>query len=360
MNRIDTFLDMVIKQGGSDLHLISGNVPRIRINGDVYPIKYRVLTLEETQDLVFTIMSENNRHEFDLEHVTDFSYSVSNEYRFRVNVFKHYDGIGAVLRAIPAEIQSLNSLGLPPVLKNLARLKKGLILVTGPTGSGKSTTLSAIVDFINSERKGHIITIEDPVEFIHRDKNCLVSQREIGAHTKTFSSALRSALREDPDVILVGEMRDLETISLAVTAAEMGILVLATLHTNGAAPTVNRIVNVFPPGEEPYIRTMLSTSLCGVVSQVLVRKADKKGRVAALEIMINNAAISNLIREGKIDQIDSVIQSGAMQGMQSFDNSLRKLIDSNTISKSEAYLHARNKSDFEADLDTEHDTEDVD
>ncbi|MFV1984215.1 MAG: type IV pilus twitching motility protein PilT [Thiohalomonadales bacterium] len=353
MNRIDTFLDMVIKQGGSDLHLISGNVPRIRINGDVFPIKYRVLTEEETEELVFPIMSENDKVEFDIDHVTDFSYSPSNEYRFRVNVFKHYDGIGAVLRAIPAEIQSLSSLNLPPVLKNLARLKKGLILVTGPTGSGKSTTLSAIVDFINTERKGHIITIEDPVEFIHRDKNCLISQREIGAHTKTFASALRSALREDPDVILVGEMRDLETISLAVTAAEMGILVLATLHTNGAAPTVNRIINVFPPGEEPYIRTMLSTSLCGVISQVLVRKSNNKGRVAALEVLINNAAVSNLIREGKIDQIDTVIQSGAMQGMISFDNSLRNLIDSNTITQDEAYIHARNKTDFEKNPDIE-------
>lgn len=344
---------MVIKQGGSDLHLISGNVPRIRINGDVFPIKYRVLTEEETEELVFPIMSENDKVEFDIDHVTDFSYSPSNEYRFRVNVFKHYDGIGAVLRAIPAEIQSLSSLNLPPVLKNLARLKKGLILVTGPTGSGKSTTLSAIVDFINTERKGHIITIEDPVEFIHRDKNCLISQREIGAHTKTFASALRSALREDPDVILVGEMRDLETISLAVTAAEMGILVLATLHTNGAAPTVNRIINVFPPGEEPYIRTMLSTSLCGVISQVLVRKSNNKGRVAALEVLINNAAVSNLIREGKIDQIDTVIQSGAMQGMISFDNSLRNLIDSNTITQDEAYIHARNKTDFEKNPDIE-------
>lgn len=353
MNRIDTFLDMVIKQGGSDLHLISGNVPRIRINGDVYPIKYRILTEEETEELIFAIMSENDKDEFDIDHVTDFSYSPSNEYRFRVNVFKHYDGIGAVLRAIPAEIQSLSSLNLPPVLKNLARIKKGLILVTGPTGSGKSTTLSAIVDFINTERKGHIITIEDPVEFIHRDKNCLISQREIGAHTKTFASALRSALREDPDVILVGEMRDLETISLAVTAAEMGILVLATLHTNGAAPTVNRIINVFPPGEEPYIRTMLSTSLCGVISQVLVRKSNNKGRVAALEILINNAAVSNLIREGKIDQIDTVIQSGAMQGMLSFDNSLRNLIDSNTITQDEAYVHARNKTDFEKNQDIE-------
>ncbi|MFV2059825.1 MAG: type IV pilus twitching motility protein PilT [Gammaproteobacteria bacterium] len=355
MNRIDTFLDMVIKQGGSDLHLISGNVPRIRINGDVFPVKYRVLTEEETSDLIFSIMNDNEKNEFDIDHVTDFSYSPSAEFRFRVNVFKHYDGIGAVLRAIPAEIQSLNSLGLPPVLKNLARLKKGLILVTGPTGSGKSTTLSAIVDFINTERKGHIITIEDPIEFVHRDKNCLISQREIGAHTKTFASALRSALREDPDVILVGEMRDLETISLAVTAAEMGILVLATLHTNGAAATVNRIINVFPAGEEPYIRTMLSTSLCGVISQVLIRRADQKGRVAALEIMINNAAVSNLIREGKIDQIDTVIQSGAMQGMQSFDNSLRKLIDSTTITKNEAYLHARNKADFEMDSESDDD-----
>ncbi len=351
MNRIDTFLELVVKQKGSDLHLVAGNPPRIRLFGEMFPVKYRELTADESQQFLYEIMNDRQIQDFEQNGDIDFAYNVPGLSRFRVNVFHHIAGMGAVFRAVPSEIQSMNDLGLPPVLKNLARQKKGLILVTGPTGSGKTTTLAAMIDFINTERKGHIITIEDPVEFLHKNKGCLVSQREIGAHTKSFADALRSALREDPDVILVGEMRDLETIGLAVTAAEMGILVMATLHTSGAPASVDRIINVFPPGEEPYIRTMLSTSLCGVVSQELLRRADNQGRIAAIEILVNNAATSNIIREGKTEQLENAIQSGGMQGMQSMDNALRRLLDAKLITGDDAFMKARHKSDFEKFID---------
>ncbi len=347
MSRVDAFLELLIKQNGSDLHLVSGNPPRIRLYGEIHPIKYRELTEDETNDLLFEIMPDRVRSIFEKKGGVDFGYELPGASRFRVNAFRHLDGTGAVFRAIPEQILSLDELRMPPVLKSLSRQRKGLILVSGPTGSGKSTTLAAMVDFINIERKGHIITIEDPVEHVHRYKGCLISQREVGNHTESFSSALRSALREDPDVILVGEMRDLETISLAVTAAEMGILILATLHTNGAAAAVDRVINVFPPGEEPYIRSMLSTSLCGVISQQLVRTADNRGRLAAVETLINNSATSNIIREGKTEQLETVIQSGALQGMQSIDMALRRLLDEKLITGEEAYRKARIKTNFE-------------
>ena len=351
MQRIHTFLDLVLTQGGSDLHLVAGNPPRIRLHGIAYPVKYRELSADDVHQLVFDLIPETCREEFKQKGHTDFAYEYGVSARFRVNVFQHFAGMGAVFRAIPTNIKTLNQLGLPPVLKNLTRHKKGLILVTGPTGSGKSTTLAAMIDFINAERRGHIITIEDPVEFLHKSKLCLFSQRELGTHTPSFAKALLSALREDPDVILVGEMRDLETIHLALTAAEMGILVMATLHTNGAAASVDRIINAFPPGEEPYVRTMLSTSLISVISQQLVRKIDNKGRLPAIEILINNTAVSNLIREGKIDQIENVIQSGAMVGMQRMDSALMRMVDANLITAEEAYFKARNKAEFEHLLD---------
>lgn len=347
MSRVDAFLELVVKQKGSDLHLISGNPPRIRLNGEMYPVKYRNLSADETHDLLLEIMPQIAKNKYEATKGADFAYEAEGLARFRVNVFQHLAGIGAVFRVIPTEIQSLNQLGLPPALKNISRQRKGLILVTGPTGSGKSTTLAAIIDFINQERKGHIITIEDPIEFIHENKGCLMSQREVGSHTEHFADALHSALREDPDVVLVGELRDLETIHLAVTAAEMGILVMATLHTSGAASTIDRIINVFPPEEEAFIRTILSTSLCAVVSQQLLKTADNKGRVAAIEIMINNAAISNSIREGKIEQIENIIQSGAMQGMQRMDTAIRRLLDAEKVTGEEAYAKAQIKGDFE-------------
>jgi twitching motility protein PilT len=347
MQRIHTFLDLLLAQGGSDLHLVAGNPPRIRLHGIAYAVKYRELSADDVYNLIYALIPEKGRAELTEKGNTDFSYEYSESARFRVNVFQHFGGLGAVFRAIPTKIATFNELGLPPILKNLTRNRKGLILVTGPTGSGKSTSLAAMIDFINSERRGHIITIEDPVEFIHPQKKCLFSQREIGTHTPSFHDALMSALREDPDVILVGEMRDAETIHLALTAAEMGILVMATLHTNGAAASIDRIINAFPAGEEPYIRTMLSTSLLASVSQQLVRKSDNKGRAAAIEILLNNTAVSNLIREGKVDQIENVIQSGGMVGMQRMDTALMRLLDSEIITPEEAYFKARNKADFE-------------
>lgn len=347
MSRVDAFLELLTKQNGSDLHLVSGNPPRIRLFGEIHPVKYRELSADETRDLVYEIMSERVKGIFEKTGGVDFAYHIDGASRFRVNAFRHLGGIGAVFRAIPNKIMTLEEIGLPPVLKTLARQRKGLILVTGSTGSGKSTTLSAIVDFINCERSGHIITIEDPVEHVHSNKKCLISQREVGDHTGSFADALRSALREDPDVVLVGELRDLATISLAITAAEMGILILGTLHTNGAAAAIDRIINVFPPGEEPYIRGMLSTSLCGVISQELVRSADNRERLAAVETLVNNSATSNIIREGKTEQLESVIQGGALQGMQSLDGALRRLFNDKRITGEEAYRKARIKANFE-------------
>jgi len=347
LSRIDAFLELVVNQGGSDLHLISGNPPRMRLHGEIYPVKFRTLNETEALDLLFEIMPEQKRLDFDLHGNVDFSYHIPDVSRYRVNVFKHIDGVGAVFRVIPDKILTLDDLNLPAILKSMCRQRHGLVLVTGPTGSGKSTTLAAMIDHINQERKGHIITIEDPIEYVHNNKMCLISQREVGAHTKKFTHALRSALREDPDVILVGEMRDLETIALAVTAAEMGILILGTLHTNSAAATIERIINVFPAGDEPYIRAMLSTSLCGVISQQLVRQADGRSRVAAVEVMLNNTAVSNIIREGRPEQLQNVIQSGSMQGMQSLDSALRKLVDEEIITGIEAYKKAHHKEHFE-------------
>jgi twitching motility protein PilT len=345
--RIDAFLDLVVKQGGSDLHLVSGNPPRIRLNGDIYPVKYRRLSAKETEELLYEIMPQRTRTTLEARGGVDFAYLIPEVSRFRVNVFRHLDGIGAVFRTIHGKPQTLDDLDLPPVLKNLAQQRKGLILVTGPTGSGKSTTLAALLDFINGRQKGHVITIEDPIEYVHENRQCLVSQREVGTHTDSFADALRSALREDPDAIMVGEMRDLETIHLAITAAEMGILILGTLHTNSAPASVERIVNAFPAGEAQYVKTMLSTSLCGIVAQQLVRRADGRDRVAAVEVLINTPAVANIIREGSPDQLANVIQSGAMQGMQSMDNALRKLLDAKLITGNDAYKCARNKADFE-------------
>lgn len=347
MKRIDTFLELVVKQKGSDLHLVSGNPPRIRLYGDLFPVKYRELTLEETTALIHETMTDGLAKLFESRYNLDYAYEAPGLARFRVNVFRHLHGLGAVFRVIPSTVLPLEELGLPSVLKTLCREKKGLILVTGPTGSGKSTTLAAMIDFMNQDRKGHLITIEDPVEVVHPRKNCLISQREVGGNTLSFAAALHSALREDPDVILVGELRDLETIGLAVTAAETGILVLGTLHTNGAASTVDRIINVFPASEQPRIRAMLSTSLRGAVSQQLVRRADGKGRLAALEILINNTAAANIIREGKTSQLVGIMERGALFGMQSLDNSLRGMLDAKLITGNEAYLKAVNKSGFE-------------
>jgi twitching motility protein PilT len=347
VNRIDTFLQLVVNQNGSDLHLVAGNPPRIRLYGELFPVKYRELTRDETADLILDTMSATVRQAFESRHGLDYAYEVAGLARFRVNAFRHLGGLGAVFRVIRTTIRSLDELAMPAVLKTFCKQKRGLILVTGPTGSGKSTTLAAMVDFINQDRKEHLITIEDPVEFIHPQKNCLISQREIGLNADSFAGALRSSLREDANVVLVGELRDLETIGLAVTAAETGLLVLATLHTSSAAATVDRMVSVFPAGEQMLIRSMLATSLCGVVSQQLVRRADGKGMVAAVEVLVNNAAVANILREGKTDLLTSVIQSGALVGMQTLDSALRRLMDAKLISGGEAYRKAANKAAFE-------------
>jgi len=263
-------------------------------------------------------------------------------------VLRHLNGLGAVFRAIPSKALTLDQLNMPEAVRGLCRVNSGLILVTGKTGSGKSTSLAAMIDDINARLKGHIVTIEDPIEFVHQRKSCLISQREIGVHTGSFSEALQSALREDPDVILVGELRDYETMSIAVTAAEMGILVMGTLHTNGAAPTVDRMVNAFPADKQPHVRAMLSTSLRGVISQQLIPRAGKPGRVAAMEILINTPAVANLIRQGKLDQLENTMQSGAAHGMRTMDSAIQELLDKSIITGRDAYKKAMNKTKFEA------------
>lgn len=305
------------------------------------------LTIDSVQQCLFEIMDGTTQRTFDEKEAADFAYNIPDISRFRVNVFRHLNGIGAIFRAIPAQALTLEQLNLPKVIHQLCKQTQGMILVTGKTGSGKSTTLAAMIDSMNKTMKGHILTIEDPIEFVHQTRSCLISQREIGEHSDSFASALRSALREDPDVVLVGEMRDLETISIAVTAAEMGILVMGTLHTNGAAQTVDRIINSFPADKQSHIRTMISTSLRGVVSQQLLPTKGNPGRVAALEVLINTSAVANLIRQGKLDQLETAMQSGANVGMQTMDSALMELVEGAFVSGRDAYEHADYKDKFE-------------
>ena len=347
MPKIDEYLLNALKQNASDLHFVSGDPARVRVHGGLQNLTNETLTTEVVQEAVFEIMDGATQRTFDEFDAADFAYEIPEVSRFRVNVFRHLNGIGAILRAIPSKAMSLEELNMPKVVHELCKHTQGMILVTGKTGSGKSTTLAAMIDEMNRRMHGHILTIEDPIEFVHKARGCLVSQREIGVHSPNFAAALHSALREDPDVILVGEMRDLETISIAVTAAEMGILVMGTLHTNGAAQTVDRIINSFPADKQAHIRTMISTSLRGVISQQLLPTIDKPGRAAALEIMINTSAVSNLIRQGKLDQLETAIQSGGNIGMKSMDNALMDLVESGRISGAEAYLQANNKHKFE-------------
>jgi len=347
MPAIDQFLTQVLERNGSDLHFLAGDPARVRQYGELKALSSEPLNAEFVKTTIYEIMPRLAVERFEAKDGTDFAYNIPNVARFRVNVMRQLNGMGAVFRAIPSKAKTADQLNLPVAVRNLCKINNGLILVTGKTGSGKSTTLAAMIDDINTREKGHILTIEDPIEFVHTRKNCLISQREIGVHAASFSSALLSALREDPDVILVGELRDLETMSIAVTAAEMGILVMGTLHTNGAAPTVDRLVNAFPADKQPHVRTMLSTSLRGVVSQQLIPTADKGGRVAALEILINTPAVANLIRQGKMDQLENAMQSGAANGMRLMDTAIQQLLDSKAISGKEAYKKAINKSKFE-------------
>lgn len=347
MAKIDAFFKYMMENDASDLHLSAGCKPKIRKHGELEEIKYHELTNDILEVLLFEIISDGQREKFLQKKDLDFAYEIPNIARFRANYFYHKRGLGAVFRIIPSKILSVEELNLPETVLKFTRLSRGLVLVTGPTGSGKSTTLAAMIDYININRKEHILTIEDPVEFVHRNKNCLVNQREVLTHTGSFSMALRAALREDPDVILVGEMRDLETIELAITAAETGHLVFGTLHTNSAAKTVDRIIDAFPSDRQAQIRTMLSESLKGVISQQLLKRADKPGRVASVEILYVNSAVANLIREGKTFQIPSVIQTGKGDGMQLMDQSIMDYLMKKVISPDEAYLKANDKKAFE-------------
>jgi len=347
MSAIDTYLNDILDRKGSDLHFIAGDPARIRLYGDLQTLRPDKLEAQFVKDALYEIMPKPAVDRFEEKEGADFAYNLGDRARFRVNVMRQLNGMGAVFRAIPSKALTLDELKLPDAVRQMCRAAQGLILVTGKTGSGKSTTLAAMIDDINTRVKGHILTIEDPIEFVHQRKSCLVSQREIGVHSSSFANALHSALREDPDVILVGELRDLETMSIAVTAAEMGILVMGTLHTNGAAQTVDRMVNVFPSDKQSHVRTMLSTSLRGVVSQQLLQRADKQGRVAALEILVNTPAASNLIRQGKLDQLENTMQVGAQFGMRTMDSAIQQLLDSRQIVGKEAFKKAINKQKFE-------------
>jgi len=346
MAKIDAFFKLMNDQGASDLHLVSGQPPALRIRGEMERVKYKVLDNDELRGMLYEIAPEDKVKVFEETGDVDFGYEIPGLARYRANFFMQKYGVAAVFREIPSAIMTAEQLGLPPVISKLASLPRGLVLVTGPTGSGKSTTLAAILDVANRERKDHIITVEDPIEFVHQSQSCIVNHREVGLHTRTFSSALRGALREDPDIILVGELRDLETISLAIEAASTGHLVFGTLHTSSAPKTVDRVIEVFPSSEQAQIRSTLADGLRAVVAQVLFKRIDKKGRCAALEILIANSAVRNLIREAKTHQIPSMIQTGKRYGMQLLDDAIMELLNEAKISADDAYIKANDKARF--------------
>jgi twitching motility protein PilT len=352
MAKIDAFFKLMNEQGASDLHLASGQPPALRIRGDIERIKYKVLDNDDLRGMLYEIAPEQKIKLFEESGDVDFGYEIPGLARYRANFFMQKNGVGAVFREIPSTIMTAEQLGLPEVVSKLATLPRGLVLVTGPTGSGKSTTLAAVVDVANRARKDHIITVEDPIEFVHQSQGCIVNHREVGIHTASFSAALRGALREDPDIILVGEMRDLETISLAVEAASTGHLVFSTLHTSSAYKTVDRVIEVFPSSEQPLIRSTLSDGLRAVIAQVLFKRIDRKGRVVALEILIANPAVRNLIREGKTHQIPSMIQTGKKYGMILLDDSIMGLYTKGMVSAEEAYAKANDKGRFRPLLKT--------
>ncbi len=346
MAKIDAFFKLMLDQGASDLHLVSGQQPVLRIRGDMERVQYNVLDNDELRGMLYEITPEDKIKVFEETGDVDFGYEIPDMARFRCNLFLQKYGIGAVFRLIPSEIMTIEQLGLPPICKKFAMLGKGMVLVTGPTGSGKSTTLAAIIDYANKNRKDHIITVEDPIEFVHKSQGCIVNHREIGTHTKSFAAALRGALREDPDIILVGEMRDLETIQLALEAAATGHLVFGTLHTTNAPKTVDRIIDVFPSHQQAQIRTTLSESLKGVIAQNLFKRVDKKGRCAALEILVCTYAVGALIREAKTHQIPSAMQTGKKYGMQTLDDAIMELLLKKWISPEDAYDKAIDKQKF--------------
>jgi twitching motility protein PilT len=346
MAKIDAFFKLMNEQGASDLHMVSGQPPALRLMGEIERIKYKVLDNDELKAMLYEIAPEDKVKVFEETGDVDFGYEIPGLARYRANFFMQKYGVAAVFREIPSDILTAEQLGLPPVISKLATLPRGLVVVTGPTGSGKSTTLAAIIDVANKSRKDHIITVEDPVEFVHKSQSCIINHREVGMHTKSFHAALKGALREDPDVILVGEMRDLETISLAIEAASTGHLVFGTLHTSSAMKTVDRIIEVFPSSEQAQIRSTLSDGIRAVVAQVLFKRIDKKGRCAAMEIMIATSAVRNLIREGKTHQISSSIQTGKKYGMQLLDDAIMDHLNAGRISPDEAYMKSNEKGRF--------------
>ncbi len=346
MAQIDAFFKLMNDEGASDLHMMAGQQPVLRIRGDMERVKFKVLENEMLKSMLYEICPEDKIKIFEETGDMDFAYEIPGLARYRCNFFQQKYGIGAVFREIPSEILTCEQLGLPKVVSRLSSLPKGLVLITGPTGSGKSTTLAAVIDECNKNRKDHIITVEDPIEFVHRSQNCIVNHREVGTHTKSFSAALRGALREDPDIILVGEMRDLETIALAMEASMTGHLVFGTLHTLNAMKTVDRVIEIFPHEQQGQVRSTLADALKAVVSQTLLKRIDIKGRVAALEVLICTPAVRNLIREGKTFQLASTMQTGKKYGMQTLDDALLELVEKKKISGEDAYINSIEKAKF--------------
>jgi twitching motility protein PilT len=352
MARLDAFFKLMFDSGASDLHITSGQPPILRVHGELERVKYDPMDDETLRAMLYEIAPEQKIKQFEETGDVDFGYEIPGVARFRANYFMQKYGCGAVFRQIPTKVLTADELGLPPILKKTGMLNKGLVLVTGPTGSGKSTTLAAILDHANKHRKDHIVTIEDPIEFVHQSQGCLINQREVHMHTKSFAAALRGALREDPDIILVGEMRDLETIRLALEASNTGHLVFGTLHTTSAAKTIDRVIEVFPAEEQAQVRNSLSTGLKVVVAQNLFKRIDKRGRCAALEILVCTAAVGNLIREGKTVQIPSAIQTGKQYGMQTLDDAIMAVLQKGWIGPEEAYDKCMDKSKFRPLLKT--------
>jgi twitching motility protein PilT len=352
MARLDAFFKLMFDSGASDLHITSGQPPILRVHGELERIKYDPMDDETLRAMLYEIAPDQKVKQFEETGDVDFGYEIPGVARFRANYFMQKYGCGAVFRQIPTKVLTADELGLPPILKKSAMLHKGLVLVTGPTGSGKSTTLAAIIDHANKHRKDHIVTIEDPIEFVHQSQGCLINQREVHMHTKSFAAALRGALREDPDIILVGEMRDLETIRLALEASNTGHLVFGTLHTTSASKTIDRVIEVFPAEEQAQVRNSLSTGLKVVVAQNLFKRVDKRGRCAALELLVCTAAVGNLIREGKTVQIPSAIQTGKQYGMQMLDDAIMANLTKGWISAEEAYDKCIDKNKFRPLLKT--------
>ena len=352
MQKIDRFLRLMNDRGASDFHLTVGRPPMLRASGSMEIVRYRVLSERDFDELLQPVTPSRVWEEFRATHDADFAYEIPGVSRYRVNLFRQERGAGAVFRVIPAKIMTVDQLGLPQQVRRVAGIRSGLVLVTGPTGSGKSTTLAAIIDHINETRNAHIITIEDPIEFLHPNKRCIIHQREIGTHATSFAEALKAAGREDPDIVLVGEMRDLETIAMALSAAERGTLVFGTLHTNNAAKTVDRIISVFPAGEQEGVRNVLGETIRAIVAQQLLPRIGG-GRIAALEILFANPAVGNMIREGKTAQVTSAIQTGATQGMVDMDTSLKQLYDAKKVTARAAYEKAIDKELFKPLLDKE-------